>query len=178
MPEAVDLRIEPSWNGEEWRCAVPMPAWRDLLHDAAQDAVEATFLPSEGMSEEAPTSVQVATLQEVVQRQADLLTPVLTAMRQRYAAVRPRYLSVAPELASVMPPSPDASAFARLHRLTALHVHSIRKNGRAYVGFSFRASWDPEHGLGVLMHGKRVVDVGGADTAFIGWNAEQDSDAP
>jgi hypothetical protein len=46
-----------------------------------------------------------------------------------------------------------------------------------YVGFEFGCTWDDEHGLGVLMHGERVVDVGGAETAFLLWIAERDAES-
>lgn len=36
------------------------------------------------------------------------------------------------------------------------------------------ASWDAEHGLGVMLHRDRVVKVGGADTALLEWIAAND----
>jgi hypothetical protein len=50
----------------------------------------------------------------------------------------------------------------------------VQKDGIPYAGFEFGCTWDDEHGLGVLMHGTRAVDIGGADTAFLLWIAEQD----
>ena len=45
-----------------------------------------------------------------------------------------------------------------------------------YVGYEFGCEWEDEHGLGVLMHGTRVVDVGFADTAILLWIAEADAE--
>jgi hypothetical protein len=59
--------------------------------------------------------------------------------------------------------------------LHALHVHPVEKDGLPYVGFELGCTWDHEHGLGVLMHGPRVVDIGGADTAFLLWIATRDA---
>jgi len=40
----------------------------------------------------------------------------------------------------------------------------VEKDGIPYVGFEFGCTWDEEHGLGVLMHGTRTVEIG--DTAM------------
>ena len=58
----------------------------------------------------------------------------------------------------------------------AVNVHPIQHQGLPYAGFEFGCTWDDEHGLGVLMHGTRVVKIGGADTAILLWLAKQDRD--
>lgn len=73
---------------------------------------------------------------------------------------------------------PDVSSgedFRRLIGLHIVHVHQLLKEGIPYIGFEFGCTWDGEHGLGILMHGTRVVEVGDADTAFTLWIAEEDA---
>jgi hypothetical protein len=53
-------------------------------------------------------------------------------------------------------------------------VLDYAKAGQAYVGLAFWCSWDEEHGLGVLLHRSRVVDVGAADTSFDHFVAQDD----
>ena len=45
------------------------------------------------------------------------------------------------------------------------------------MGFKFGCTWDDEHGLGVMTHRGHVVEVGGADTAFLEWIAEADAES-
>lgn len=59
--------------------------------------------------------------------------------------------------------------------LYAINIH-FSTDGIPYVGFEFGCEWDDEHGLGVLMHGLRTVQVGWADTAFTLWIAEEDAE--
>lgn len=59
--------------------------------------------------------------------------------------------------------------------LHALHIHQLEVEGVPYVGYEFGCEWEDEHGLGVLMHGTRVAEVGFADTAFLLWIAEADA---
>ena len=60
--------------------------------------------------------------------------------------------------------------------LYAVNVHQVNVGGMPYVGYEFGCEWEDEHGLGVLMHGTRVVDVGFADTAILLWIAEADAE--
>ncbi len=60
--------------------------------------------------------------------------------------------------------------------LFAVNIHQMGLGGVPYVGYEFGCEWDAEHGLGVLMHGTRVVEVGFADTAILLWKAEMDAE--
>lgn len=61
-------------------------------------------------------------------------------------------------------------------------VLSVEKDGEAYIGFEFGCPWDREHGLGVMTHAGRVVEVGQADTSFNWprevWEARAEAAAP
>lgn len=48
------------------------------------------------------------------------------------------------------------------------------KDGYAYVGYEFGCTWDEEHGLGFMTYKDRIVDFGGADSAFLTWVARKD----
>jgi hypothetical protein len=44
-------------------------------------------------------------------------------------------------------------------RLQGLHVIDRAGRDLAAIGFCFACSWDLEHGLGVLVHGEKIVRV-------------------
>ncbi|WP_119726566.1 DUF6985 domain-containing protein [Thermomonospora amylolytica] len=77
-----------------------------------------------------------------------------------------------------LPAIDSAEDVVALIRLQAVNVHQISKDGLPYVGLEFACPWDEEHGLGILMHGSRTVDIGGADTAYLLWIARRDSELP
>jgi len=75
---------------------------------------------------------------------------------------------------------PDIRSETNLRALIGLHtiyVHQISTNGLPYTGYEFGCTWDNEHGLGILMHGTRLVEIGGAETAFLLWIAKKDAAA-
>lgn len=47
-----------------------------------------------------------------------------------------------------------------------------------YIGYEFGCEWEEEHGLGVLMHGTKVIEVGFAETAHTLWIAGKDAENP
>jgi len=75
-----------------------------------------------------------------------------------------------------VPPLEDRDALRDLVSLEGVHLHHAERGGVAYVGYQLGCAWDREHGLGVMTHRERVVEVGRADTAIVGWIAEQDRD--
>lgn len=60
--------------------------------------------------------------------------------------------------------------------LYAVNIHQLEKSGLPYIGYEFGCAWEDDHGLGVLMHGTRLVDIGHADVAFLLWMAREDAD--
>ena len=80
------------------------------------------------------------------------------------------------EFDEVMPEVSDIEGFRNLIGLANIHVLAVEKDDIAYIGFELGCTWDSEHGLGFMMHGSRVVKLGGADTSFLEWIAEQDLD--
>ncbi|CAN5721330.1 hypothetical protein BH09MYX1_BH09MYX1_00670 [soil metagenome] len=86
-----------------------------------------------------------------------------------------------PKLASrghaemALPKTVTRATLKPLVSLTMIHIHWPSRDGLAYVGYELRPSWDTEHGVGVMTHGKRVVEVGGADMAILGWVAKGDT---
>jgi hypothetical protein len=123
-----------------------------------------------------PNDALLATVRRAVEQQALLHERVTFAMRRHYDSLRPKYVDFARRHPNFMgdpsvsmPESPDTATFATLHLLQGLFVHPVVNNGLAYLGFSFNARWEPEHGVGVMVHDGRIVEVGGADVAFLTW---------
>jgi len=83
----------------------------------------------------------------------------------------------AEEREALMPDVTSVQELSSLIDLKAIWVHQITKSGLPYVGLEFDCTWDEEHGLGILMNGIRVVEIGDADVAITLWIAEGDAEA-
>ncbi|XRE44881.1 hypothetical protein ACIVBQ_003085 [Tenacibaculum discolor] len=49
-----------------------------------------------------------------------------------------------------------------------IHILDDQKDDYSYLGFECGCPWDEEHGLGIIIHKERVIDVGSADISFSG----------
>lgn len=65
-----------------------------------------------------------------------------------------------------LPPITSPEALKKVLRCTDVIVSQYHLAGYAYLSFSFHCLWDEEHGLGVLFHKDRVVEVGDYDTLY------------
>jgi hypothetical protein len=173
--------MNPSWTGTEWVAQLALAAWHPITQG---DSVHAEFLSEEPSSERPPTPPQLHSLAQLVANQGALYALTLEAIRAYYDRMRPKYVAFALKDPTFMgdpnvnmPESPDDSHLAKLHHLQVVYVHDVSLTELAYVGLLFSAEWEPEHGVGVLLHGDRVVETGGADTSFLEWIAEKDRDA-
>jgi hypothetical protein len=91
---------------------------------------------------------------------------VLEGLLAEYPRLQELYGYEGAERKTYMPDVSRTEEFRPLIGLHIVHFVPLLKEGLPYVGYEFGCTWDGEHGLGVLMHGNRVVEVGGADTAF------------
>ena len=57
--------------------------------------------------------------------------------------------------------------------LEEVHILPVEREGLCYIGYAFGCRWDQD-GLGVMTHGRRVVEAGGRDTSLLCWLAEDD----
>ena len=123
-----------------------------------------------------PSPAQVAAFAHLQARQSEVREAVLAALLGRYAEWRAEWAEVMEpqEFRDLMPAVAAADGFRGLIGLAQLHVLPVERGGVAYVGLEFGCTWDEEHGLGFMTHGGRVVEAGGADSAFLQWVAERD----
>lgn len=181
----MDFKLEEDlW----WITDVVLPSWAGFQSRhgpyASQDAPEPSdgsvrivFAP-EGRGIEPLTDEEVASVAWVVQNEAAMSASLLVKLLQTYPDLQEQSGYDADELVQYMPPVSRVQDFRHLVGLHSINVHPLRKDGVPYVGFELGCTWDEEHGLGVLMHGTRVVEIGHADTAILLWIARQDAEQP
>lgn len=176
MPEIE--RENFSWDGSSWKTTVALPMWAGFQSrggpygardsdSPSEGRIEVVFAP-EGRDESRLEDSEIQLVRHAVRNAAQMQTALLEGLLARYQSIREEYGG--PAVRSV-------DEFRSLIGLHTIHVHQIARGGVPYVGFELGCTWDDEHGLGVLMHGTRVVEIGHADTAFLLWIATRDAGA-
>lgn len=90
-----------------------------------------------------------------------------------------RLLSEMPELKEIyedlIPDIKKIEDFKDYVGLSNVYLMTSDKDGYAYTGFELGCDWDEEHGIGIMMHKDRVIDIGDADIAFASWITFEDN---
>lgn len=121
-----------------------------------------------------PSAEQVKAFAFLKENGPAVAQAILKAIYKKYPRLRENYLYDEEEAKECMPAIQKVEDLRKLIGLGTVHVLAVAKNGAAYVGFEFGCTWDEEHGLGVMTHGKRVIGVGDASKSFEPHNAKDD----
>jgi hypothetical protein len=172
------------WHRFFWTTTVRLPSWAGFQSrqgpyaspdrkTVSDGTVRVVFAP-EGRDERPLEDAEVALVRWAVLHEAEIQASFLRALLPHYRSIRPKHLAVLGDQLR-MPEVRDASEFRDLIGLGTMTVHVLQTGGVPYVGLELGCTWDEERGLGCLLHGTRIVAMGGVDTAILLWIAERDA---
>jgi len=114
------------------------------------------------------TEEQINALGFLNDNDAKIRDAILQALLEEIPEIRDIYEDLVPEINSI-------ADFKPLLGLSIIHVMDSDKDGFAYIGYEFGCDWDEEHGIGVMMHKDRVLEIGQADISFNSWITYKDN---
>lgn len=132
----------------------------------ASDGSEEMCLAPARKSADPPSEAEVAAVSWVIENEATISQALLASLFKEYRSLQELYGYTGSERAALMPDVRSVDDLSSLIGLHQVYVHREVKDGVPHSGFLFGCTWDPEHALGILMHGRRAVEIGWADTAF------------
>lgn len=147
-----------------------LQAWTEFTNE---DSVLLTFAP-EGRDDAPLNAEEIAIAQWVPENQTTQKPVLLSAVLKAYPEFRQQFFNDfgIGENEDDLPIVTSADGLPKLITLEEITIHQISKDGDPYIGYQFSCAWDEEHGLGVLMHNDRIVEIGGSDTAFLLWDRQ------
>jgi hypothetical protein len=192
MPPFPQLR----WDEFSWKGRAVLQSWRGfqcrLGNYGARSAKEESdgtvtlyVAPPGGAALKPPCAEQANAYRHLLDHETQIRDAVLQAIFDAYPAMRQRYPFGDELAAEEMPPITRPEQLRDLIGLAIVHVLNVAKDGTAYVGFEFGCTWEEEHGLGLMTHLGRIVEIAGmggmkvgyADVSFEEWIAEEDARA-
>jgi hypothetical protein len=182
------------WDDYFWTGRVGLSSWRGfqcrLGAYGAKSSTEASdgkaclsVAPPEGVAERPPAAEQGNAFRYLLEHQEALRDALVAAIFEEYPVIREHLLGDGFVDESEMPALERSEQLKSHIGLSTVHVLGVVKNNAAYVGFEFGCTWDDEHGLGIMTHQGRIVElphmgigkVSGADLASEDWMAEEDA---
>ncbi|MCV9933248.1 hypothetical protein OIU80_13240 [Flavobacterium sp. LS1R47] len=113
-------------------------------------------------------------IQYLQNNQTVILESILSDLLNKYPNLQEIYDYPQDEKEDFMPDISEIKDFADLLSPSTIYITSVFKDNNPYIGYMFSCSWDQEHGLGIMTYKNQVIEIGGADTAFSTWSAEED----
>lgn len=183
------------WDDNFWNGRIVLGSWRGfrcrLGHYGAESSsavsdgtVELSVLPPGGVAEQPPSTAQANAFRYLLDNEDAIQDTLVAAIFEAYPGIREKLLEQGDVGNSEMPVLRKGAGQLRSYiGLSIIHVLQAVKADAAYVGFEFGCTWDEEHGLGILTHEGRIVElpdmrigkIGQADIASEEWIAEEDA---
>ena len=172
------------WDEFNWKASTILPVWQGFQSRRGPYDAQDSLTPSDGLidivvgpegRDDSPLlDSELEQILWVTSHAQQMQHALLARLLLEWPRIRADYAGIVePEH---IPPIQSARDFRTLIGLNKIFIHTIRPAAAPYAGFEFGCNWEEEHGLGVLMHGTRVVEIGDADIAFMLWVAKRDAD--
>ena len=112
----------------------------------------------------------------LLDHQAEILKTSIDEIYDHYPIWQEEYSYEEEEKSLLMPDITDMEDLKSLLKPRRIYILDTKLDNLPYLGIEFQCSWNEEHGVGVMLYKDRVIKVGGADTAFLNWIAEEDKE--
>jgi hypothetical protein len=118
---------------------------------------------------------EIALVRWLIDNESSVHRAMLGRLFEEYPHIREEWLGGYPEgeREQVLPVLTSPAELKELMGVSFVNVHAVAKDGKPFIGVELGCTWEQEHGVGVLMHGAKVLKVGGAETAFTKWIMER-----
>jgi hypothetical protein len=182
-----DLPTFPDFKWQEyfWVTSARLPAWagyqiRNGPYGSAapvgrtDGTMQILFAP-EGRGDEPLSDHEVSLVKWVIDNQDAIHDATLKKLFEEYSSMRERALDWfgKDEAKKSLPEIRFPNQLKDIVGISSINVHRIEQDGRPFIGVELGCTWDAEHGVGILLHGDKPLEMGGADTAILLWRAKK-----
>jgi hypothetical protein len=184
--ENVSNSVNPTfqWNEFFWEADVNLPDWSGFQErngpygaissdEPSNGNIKLVFAP-EGRGEEALNSAEMELINWFISNQSQVIESISSTLFSNYEAIKDSCIEeCGEEMAEYFPEVKDVSDIKNVVGIVSVNIHKVSKDNIPYIGVEMGCNWEEEHGMGFLLHGNKIVEAGGADTAILLWMAEK-----
>jgi hypothetical protein len=136
--------------------------------------IQIRFAP-EGWGDAPLSGHEIELVKWVVENQAAVHDAMLERLFEEYPTIREQALEWfgKDEARKILPKIRFPEQLKELVGISFINVHKIEQDGKPFIGVELGCTWEVEHGVGILLHGSKPLEIGGADTAILLWVARK-----
>jgi len=184
--ENVSNPVNPTfqWNEFFWEADVNFSDWSGFQErngpygaissdEPSNGTIKIVFAP-EGRGDEELNSNEVELINWFIAHQNQVIESITNMLFSNYASIKDSCIEeCGEEMAEYFPEVKDISDIKNIVGVVSVSIHQVSKDNIPYIGVEMGCNWEEEHGIGFLLHGNKIVEAGGADTAILLWMAEK-----
>ena len=161
----------PAWSGYQVRGG----PYDGVSEEGGSDGTVQILFAPEGRDQKPLSNHEIELVKWVIDNQADIHDAMLQKLFEEYPAMREVALGWFDdeEARRVLPEMRVPEQLKEIVGISSINVHTIEQDGKPFIGVELGCTWEVEHGVGILLHGTRPLEIGGADTAILLWIAEK-----
>ena len=170
-----DNKTFPNFFFDEcfWCTNADLKSWASLV-DGENTDFKIVFAP-EGRDDESLKNEEKESIQWFIENEKEVFNSIIDRLFLEYPKIREIQKDIIdPEsFDKDLPIINSKSELTELLVLSDINIHQISKDSKPFIGIILECPWDEEHGIGLLMHGNNILEIGGADTAILLWKAKK-----
>lgn len=124
------------------------------------------ILKAKGVHSSKLDEKEVNAYKYLIENQSFIQTKMLTNLLKIYPELQEVSGLDEEDLQECMPHLKSTSEFKNLISLSSVYILNNAKENISFVGFGFDCSWDDEHGVGIMTHKEKIIEIGEFATAF------------
>ena len=162
----------PAWEGYQ----IQNGAYGNVSDKGRSDGILPKYLfAPEGRGAEPLANEEIRLVKWVIDNQLSVHDAMLERLFEEYPAMREQSADWfnEEEAKRVIPEIRFPNQLKDIVSISSINVHQIEQDGRPFIGVELGCTCEIEHGVGILLHGDKPLEVGGADTAILLWLAEK-----
>lgn len=173
------------WDDYFWVTSAKLPAWagyqirngpygRISANGRTDGTVQILFAP-EGRGDGPLSDREVSLVKWVIDSQAVVHDAMLEKLFEGYPSMREEALDSfdEDEAERMLPKIRFPNQLKDIVGILSINVHKLEQDGKPFIGVELGCTWEAEHGVGILLHGDKALEIGGADTAILLWLAKK-----
>ena len=149
---------------------VVLPSWNDIFNREMKIDIS---LGGDSIKDY-ETNEEYEAYQYLLDNQKDIIVNIVNELYKQYPDLRKEYGYSKEEEEEYMPDVNNLDEYLKLINPHTIHILNTQKDGHSYYGIEFSCKWDEDHGVGVMMHKSRIVEIGLGDSAVLNWKARRD----
>ena len=174
---------EFTWDEFFWTTTAELPTWhgyhppnhiiRDLSNTQRASVHRIIFAP-EGRDNSPLNQDEINLVKWFTEHEKLVHGSMLEALYKAYPGIREEFTEYLEEQAEeYLPEVHNPSDLKKILGINSIIIHPISKDSVPFIGIDLGCTWDDEHGVGILLHGQKPLEIGGADTAGLLWIAKK-----